>query len=87
MFDALPLFSQISHPFRFVVGVSLAISLLAAHGLRHMTRHSTARTRWALVLTLCVAGLLEYRFGSPATLPIPTSGDEAEGVQRYAIGP
>ena len=73
LFDALPLFSRISHPFRFVVGVSLAISLLAAHGLRHMTRHSTARTRWALVLTLCVAGLLEYRFGSPATLPVPTS--------------
>ena len=51
----------------------MVISLLAAHGLRHMTRHSTARTRWALVLTLCVAGLLEYRFGSPATLPVPTS--------------
>ena len=55
-----------------MVGVSLAISLLAAHGLRHMTRHSTARTRWALVLPVC-GGLLEHRFGSPATLPVPTS--------------
>ena len=73
LFDALPLFSRISHPFRFVVGVSLAVSLLAAHGLRHMTRHASSPARWALVITLCAGGLLEYRYGSPATLPVPTS--------------
>ena len=38
-----------------------------------MTRHATPRTRWALVIALCAAGLLEYRYGSPATLPVPTS--------------
>ena len=73
LFDALPLFSRISHPFRFVVGVSLAISLIAAHGLRHMTRNLGATPRFILVVGLCCAALLEFRFGSPATLPVPAS--------------
>lgn len=73
LFDALPLFSRISHPFRFVVGVSLAVSLLAAHGLRHMTRHVGFRARSGLVLLLSGLALLEFRLGSPATLPVPTS--------------
>jgi len=73
LFDALPLFSRISHPFRFVVGVSLALSLLAAHGLRHMTRNQTLRTRLVVVVVVGAASLLEYRLGSPATVPVPTS--------------
>ena len=73
LFDALPLFSRISHPFRFVVGVSLAVSLLAAHGLRPMARHVGFRARSGLVLLLSGLALLEFRLGSPATLPVPTS--------------
>ena len=33
-FEAFPLFSRISHPFRFVVPAILALSILAAHGSR-----------------------------------------------------
>ena len=73
LFDALPLFSRISHPFRFVVGVSLAVSVLAAHGLRHMTRHTGMRARLGLVIALSVLALAEFRYGSPATLPVPVS--------------
>jgi hypothetical protein len=73
LFDALPLFSRISHPFRFVVGVSLAVSLVAAHGLRHMTRHSSQSRRVALVLSFSVLALVEFRYASPATLPVPVS--------------
>lgn len=73
LFDALPLFSRISHPFRFVVGVSLALSLLAAHGLRHMTRNLSLNMRLAVVFLLGCLSLVEYRLGSPATIPVPTS--------------
>ena len=73
LFDALPLFSRISHPFRFVVGVSLAISLLAAHGLRHLTRHVGTTQKALLVFALSGLALMEFRLGSPATLPVPTS--------------
>ena len=73
LFDALPLFSRISHPFRFVVGVSLAISLIAAHGLRHMTRNMGIQRRLFLVTALGALVLVEFRYGSPATIPVPTS--------------
>ena len=73
LFDALPLFSRISHPFRFVIGVSLAISLLAAHGLRHMTRHVGKTRKTILVVSLSCLALVEFHLGSPATLPVPTS--------------
>ncbi|MGB0638705.1 MAG: hypothetical protein ACPGTU_05200 [Myxococcota bacterium] len=73
LFDALPLFSRISHPFRFVVGVSLAMSLVAVHGLRHMTRHVRPNRRALLVALLSVLVLVEFRQGSPASMPIPTS--------------
>ena len=73
LFDALPLFSRISHPFRFVVGVSLAMSLVAAHGLRHMTRNIGSTPRLVVVGVLGLMALVEYRLGSPATLPVPSS--------------
>ena len=73
LFDALPLFSRISHPFRFVVGVSLAVSLLASHGLRHLTRHVGSTKKAILVVSLSMLALVEFRLGSPATLPVPTS--------------
>ncbi len=73
LFDALPLFSRISHPFRFVVGVSLAVSLIAAHGLRHMTRHAGRTTRMGVVTALSILALVEIRYASPATLPVPVS--------------
>ncbi len=72
-FDALPLFSRISHPFRFVVGVSLALSVIAASGVRHVMRNATPFVRWAAVVVVCVGTLVEYTLFSPAQLPIPTS--------------
>ena len=34
LYKAFPIFDRISHPFRFVVGVNLAIAVLASQGLR-----------------------------------------------------
>lgn len=73
LFDVLPLFSRISHPFRFVVGVSLAISIVAASGTRHLLRNSSMRVRCSAVAVIICASLMEIYWFSPAALPIPTS--------------
>jgi hypothetical protein len=73
LFDALPLFSRISHPFRFVVGVSLSVAVIAAAGLRHLLRHTGPRGRLGVMMALAVLCLVEFSLASPATLPIPTS--------------
>lgn len=73
LFEAFPVFDRISHPFRFVTGVSLAVAMLAAHGLRHALRLRSPVVRVAAVGLLAVLVLLEIRLGSPASLPVPTS--------------
>lgn len=70
LFDALPIFSRISHPFRFSVGLSLAIAVYAARGVEGLFR-GRARA-WAAPL-LSAAVLLEVSLASPARVPIPTS--------------
>lgn len=71
LFDALPLLSRVSHPFRFVQGVGLAVGVLAAVGLARVSRPGTRQA--ALSLGLCGLALLEFATISPATLPIPSS--------------
>jgi hypothetical protein len=73
LFDALPLFDRISHPFRFVLGVSLVVALLAAHGLRHLLRRQAPALRLGAALLVGALALVEVQLGSPATLPVPTS--------------
>jgi len=73
LFEALPLFDRISHPFRFVVGVSLAISVSAAVGLRHAWRNTRRPTHVAIVAGIAVLFGLEITVGSPAQLPVPTA--------------
>jgi hypothetical protein len=73
LFDALPLFGRISHPFRFVVGVSLSVSVVAAAGVRHGLRNARPQVRQIVVGALCLLALAEFAFFSPAQIPIPTS--------------
>lgn len=70
-FEAFPLFDRISHPFRFVTGVSLAVGVSAAVGLRHLLRHLRPTPRLVTVGALCLAVLAETAVASPATLPVP----------------
>ena len=51
LFDALPLLSRVSHPFRFVQGVGLAVGVLAAVGLARVSRPGPRQA--ALSLGLC----------------------------------
>jgi len=73
LFEALPLFDRISHPFRFVVGVGLALSMTASVGLRHLLRRRQAGLRAAVVGALAVLFAVEVAWASPATLPVPSS--------------
>jgi len=72
-FDAFPLFDRISHPFRFVAGVSLTLAMSAAVGLRHLLRHLGPSSRLLAVGGVSALMLGEVVLASPATLPIPHS--------------
>ena len=74
LFDALPLFSRVSHPFRFVVGVSLALAVLAARGLVGAPR--------GLPAALAGLALVEVGLCSPATLPIPSADAAIPAASR-----
>jgi len=88
LFDALPLFSRISHPFRFVVGVSMALSVIAAAGLRHLLRNVGTRARLMTLGVLASLGIMEFALASPAVLPIPTSDATIPAAyQEIALDP
>jgi hypothetical protein len=88
LYKALPVFDRISHPFRFVVGVNLAVGLAASLGFRHLMRDRSLRTRGAVVAGLACMILLETRLGSPASIPIPTSrGDIPEAYSAMVDDP
>lgn len=65
LFDSLPLFERISHPFRFVMGVQLGLAVLAAVGLG-------ALPRWGRVVAAGVLAV-EALVLSPAPWPVPRS--------------
>lgn len=71
-FDALPVFERISHPFRFVMGVQLALGVLAALGLARLPR-------WGQGLAAVVLGL-ELLLGSPAVWPLPRASAEIPAI-------
>ncbi len=73
LFELFPVFDRISHPFRFVLGFALTVTMVATHGLRHLLRSQPAPRRLAVVAGLGALVLAEVALGSPAPLPLPTS--------------
>ncbi len=65
LFEVIPLFGRISHPFRFVMAVQLGLGVFAAVGLGAFPRPA----RVAAVLLLAAEALL----ASPAPWPLPRS--------------
>lgn len=65
LFEVLPLFGRISHPFRFVMAVQLGLGVLAAVGLGRLPRLA----RIGAVALVAVEALLL----SPAPWPLPRS--------------
>lgn len=70
LFDALPLLSRVSHPFRFATGVSLAVGVLGALAL---ARRVERQRQLLAAAALSAAFLAEIALFSPARLPVPTS--------------
>jgi len=72
-FEALPLFSRISHPFRFVIGVELGLGIMAAWGLAKLIAGRPPWLGW--LIGLAAAGLIvgETWVASPTPLPVATS--------------
>lgn len=71
LFKWFPMFSRISHAYRFAVGASLALAVLGAYAVRALAGrgHSAGAVAGALV----AARLVESFFLSPAVWPLPVS--------------
>lgn len=82
LFEAFPVFDRISHPFRFVTGVSLCVALLAAHGLRHLLRRRSTGLRGLVTVIVAVLVVAETHLGSPAVLPIPSGNAHIPSAYR-----
>ena len=83
LYKAIPIFDRISHPFRFAVGVELAIAILAVHGLRRIFRSYKRSWKILLVCGLGIAIWGEYSFASPAQLPIPSSDAQISVAYKH----
>ncbi len=70
-FKAFPLFSRISHPFRFVVPATLGLGMLAGLGAQAISRRWTRLPRPAIAGVLGLLVLSEVTLASPAVWPLP----------------
>jgi hypothetical protein len=73
MFELVPVFDRISHPFRFVLGVQLAVAVAAAEGVRWLGRRAGPRARGLLGAGVAAAVLVEVATLTPARVPVPLS--------------
>ncbi len=78
LFEAIPLFGRISHAYRFAVGATLGLSVMAALAIAAMGARPGARLA---VGALCLARLVESMALSPAVMPLPWS----EVVERPVL--
>ncbi len=71
LYKAFPIFDRISHPFRFVVGVNLAIAILASQGFRILLRRRSDMVKMVFISVFPLVLWCELSIFSPATLPVP----------------
>lgn len=86
-FKAFPLFSRISHPFRFVVPATLGLAILAGHGVRLLLRNQRRETRYLGGAVMAAAVLVEVLQLSPAVWPLPQSDARIPEVYATLEGP
>ncbi len=80
LFEALPLFDRISHPFRFVVGVSLSLAVTASVGIRHAWRRFPTTVQWGLAAVVGAVFVAEVAVASPASVPVPSASAKIPAV-------
>ena len=73
LYKALPIFDRISHPFRFVTGVNLALAIMASQGMRLLLHNRKNIEKIGALVLLFISLFVEYAYFSPAHLPIPHS--------------
>ncbi len=86
-FKAFPLFSRISHPFRFVVPATLGLAVLAGHGARLLLYRQRRATRYLGGVVMVAAVLVEVLRLSPAVWPLPQSDAAIPEVYAGLDGP
>jgi len=69
LFEYTPIFSRISHAYRFVVGLTLALCVIVAVAVEALAERGVPR--WATVVVLATLRLGESAWFSPAPTPLP----------------
>jgi len=69
LYEGFPMFSRVSHAYRFVIGLSLALCVLLAIGVRWM--RARGWPVWMIVLLGGGLRITEVFYGSPAVFPLP----------------
>ena len=85
LFEQLPLFSPISHAFRFVVLTQLCLGVMAAFGVIRIARRLGVSEGW-IAAALSALFLAEVALASPARFPLPTSPPAAPAVYEAIDG-
>ena len=80
LFEWFPMFSRISHAYRFVVGVTLALCVLAAFAVKIAPRYGISARRAAIAIG--AARIIEALWLSPAVFPIPASPVEVPAIYK-----
>lgn len=70
LFEYTPVFSRISHAYRFVVGLTLALSVLAAFSVEALGRRGIPI--WAAATLLIGLRVAETTWLGPVSVPLPT---------------
>ena len=80
LYQWFPMFSRISHAYRFAMGTAMALSVLGALAVR-----ASRRPGW-VALTIGSARVVESFFGSPAVWPLPVSEVNIPGIYTQLVG-
>ena len=78
LFEWFPMFSRISHAYRFAVGITLALCVMLAWTVRSMQSGRLAGWAPAVLLGALIIG--ERFYASPAPFPLPTSDAHVPAV-------
>ena len=81
-YEAFPMFSRISHAYRFVQGATVALCVLVAFLVAAVERRRGRRVAVGLAVVLAAGRVAESLLATPAVFPLPTSEVVAHPVFR-----
>ena len=84
LFKWTPMFSRISHAYRFSVGVSLALCMLLAWSIRSL--RNGRFPGWAVAAVVVVFRVAESTLASPAPFPFPVARADVPAVVQELRG-